>query len=270
MVDLFDQLVTLNPCPITAATFLEALASMVDTLYIRSDPELESSAEVSSHTRNDHTKSKELLETIRTKSQSMWSSIILSGSLLRVWSGNRSMDCLLAALARLLVLCELLQSLEKSSEVWPQGALLEMCNCGEVALNSALQQLHRMLDTIRLYKLYSCDTYVRLLERTTGSASKSLAMECLTKSLVRKASSVKSMSTDMEIEEQSFIDLLYNILDMRLSDPLVLDMSLKLRGAVLAYHYMFIGNLDTVMAGKLEAWIRMLKLAGHERSVCTL
>ena len=267
MAELFDQLVTLNPCPVTAATYLEALACVTDTLHIRSDRNLENLAKLSGHTTTEPILSKKTLETISTKTQSTWNLLVCGGSSLEVRPCNRSTDCLLAALARLLVLLEHLENNEESSKAWPQGILLEARNGGEIALESALQQVSRMLDRTNLYNLYSLDTYIRLLVEMPGSASKRLAMDCLTRTLVRKASAMESMSTDLKIEEQTSINLLYNILDTRMSDPLLLDSSLKLRGALLAYHYTLVGSLDTALVAKLETWIRTLKLAGHERSV---
>ena len=268
MVELFDQLVTRNPCPITAATYLEALTCELETRYI-SDSKLESLENLPSHTRHAHSIAEGLFNTISMKSQIVWDTIVYGGSYPRVRSGDRSTDCLLIALARLFVLLEYLENNKKTSEAWPQGILHEARNGIEVAQKSALLQVSRMHDTIYQCKLYTMDTYIGLLEGPPGSAGRSLAMECLTRSLVRKASSVKPMSPDTKTEEQSFVTLLYNILDTRLSDPLVVDSSLKLRGALLAYHYTLVGSLDTVLIRNVEIWTQMLKLAGHERSVGT-
>ena len=264
LLGLFDQLVTSNTCPITAATYLEILYYIGQCLLIDvhktpaygSDPYIDNPSAL-------------YVNAISEDVSEKWKAVVQTSSLPGNRPGINVLDPLTQALARVKVVLGLL-TLKHKPEEYQTRVLGELSGGGEFAFTAGLQTVKDLLAIIPSLKMMPVSKYYGVLLKASGSDSKVCAMQTWTKMLAFEALSTSSTDSILKMGRQPWCTHGKYIEIMERDDPARQNAALTLRGALMAYEHRLEDPSDPLFTCDMEVWCQMLKLAGDERSVSFL
>ncbi|MCJ1478167.1 hypothetical protein MMC13_006843 [Lambiella insularis] len=271
LVGLFDGLVLLNSCPITAATYLDILNQVIANAMIRNKENDSMFAEgqpMSEHMT--YSVMSQHIVTLNEKFASKWA-VIVDGGLPRtnLLSGPIT-DSLISALSRGRVLLGILQAATTGRE----QAVLDVLRClgkaGDIAVSAAIHCFNDLGGAFRLSAHNAIVLYIDLLKRTDSATYRIPLMEGLATFLDSYNTLLRSREITCTVEAITIKENLTQIMDLRNvktpASPELAHAALELRGALLALACI-LGPFDCPKdRRKLEIWTGMLRLACTQRS----